>query len=492
MKTIQELLAELNTSVNQMNKGAEVAKAVSVTPVSGAEVPAVESKAATANETRERFVDPLRKNFEDIASVNKHFAGLGSDATLADPHGFLRSKSATGHPAISNPRLGGMIAALLQKGARSEGTPFQEYMKNSGQQSAMESKFEDALSQKMFGEYGGLIEKALNSANNSGGPTIRTDIEPLMREAYLRSFPALDAISSIPANGLVHTYNVKTATGQAVTLGELGDLTTTDGDSTFVRKANSNIAIIASRRQISLKLQYASQQSGMNFNLVGAENTEVMSGITAVSRKNQALLLQGNYSTAGKTLADEEGVYNVNDYDGLRTQLKSAGDSITKTTNDKFYALIDKAVGQIMNAGGDVSSLWVLMSVGARQLLNSELLQFMRRTNDDSGATNINIGTSGLMTVAETLTKTLPIPASAQNEGVGNYTYSTVDTEDAFVVDPTGMALAYLGSANPVILELPIGFNNALSNVYIVFLMNGLVLYIDGFNRKIRLPHQLV
>jgi hypothetical protein len=488
-KELQDLLAKLNTNVEQLNRGTEVAKAAGI-PAAGSEI---ESKAVSGEEQKQQFVDPLRKNFEDLAQINAGFTGFGTDSALADPYAVLRRKSGEGsNYQINNARLGGMIAALLQKNSGKEGVPIGDWMNRSGQRAAIETNFESALSKGAFGENAGLVEKALNTAGNSGGPTIRTDIEPIMREAYLRAFPVAEQIASIPSNGLVHTYNVKTATGEAVTVGELGDLTAADADSTFVRKANANIAIIASRRAISLKLQYASQQSGMNFNLSGAENTEVMSAITAIARKNQSLILQGNYTTASKGLNDEDGATDANGFDGLRTLLKNRG--ITKAEDDKFYNLIDQAVGQIMNAGGDVSSILGLMSVGAKRLLSAELSTFMRILGSDSQSnpTNLNQIQTGLLTVADTVAKMVAVPASAQSQGVGYYDLTSVATEDAFIVDPTGMSLAYLGSPNPVVLELPVGFNNALSNVYIVFLMNGLVLFIDGFHRKIRIPKQTV
>lgn len=487
-KKLEELLERLVATKGQVDKGAEVSKAANT----AAPAEDIESKAVTGAELKEQFVDPMRKNFEDLAGSNRAFSGFGSDAALEDPSAFLRRKTAEGHYVINNGKFGGLIATLLQKGSGKEGVSLGEWMNQSGQRGAIETNLEGALSKGAFGENGGAVEKALTSAGNSGGPTIRTDIEPVMREAYLRSFPVAEQIASIPSNGLVHTYNVKTATGEAVTVGEMGDLTAADAESTFVRRAIANIAIIASRRQISLKLQYASQQSGMNFNLSGAENTEVMSAVTAIGRKNQALILQGNYTTGASTLNDEDGLTDANGFDGLRTLLKA--NAITKTEDDNFYDLCDRAVAQIMNAGGDVSSILGMMSVGAKRLLSAELQQFMRVVGSDSTSnpTNLNQIQTGLLTVADTIAKMLAVPASAQSQGVGYYNYAAAATEDAFIVDPSGLALAYLGSPNPVVLELPVGFNGNLSNVYIVFLMNGLICFIDGFHRKIRLPKQTV
>lgn len=319
-----DLLKKLNGNVEAINRGADVSKIAGQVPPAG-DPTGVESK-VTPDEMRQRNIDPLRKNFEDLAEAG--YRNVGAASALDDPYSFIRRKSDDGNFQVNNARLGGMIATLMQKGARKEGMPLDQFMDRSGQRQAMEVNFEQALSKGVFGDAARDVEKALTSGGGSGAPLIRTDLEPIMREAYLRQFPIADLIGSIPANGLVHTYTVKTATGDADTVAELGDLTGVNADSTFVRKANSNVAIIASRRAISLKLQYASRQSGMNFNLEGSENTEVMSAITAIARKNQSLICQGNYSTASRTADDEDGNYNVNDFDGLRTILRSTG--ITK------------------------------------------------------------------------------------------------------------------------------------------------------------------
>ncbi len=44
------------------------------------------------------------------------------------------------------------------------------------------------------------------------------------------------------------------------------------------------------------------------FDLQGSDNLEVMGAMTAIARKKQTLLLQGNQTVAAKTLDDEEGL----------------------------------------------------------------------------------------------------------------------------------------------------------------------------------------
>ena len=84
------------------------------------------------------------------------------------------------------------------------------------------------------------------------------------------------------------------------------------------------------------------------------------------------------------------------------------------------------------------------------------------------------------------------VPAGAQTAGIGYYTLSSVVREDLYLLDPDGVKLPYLGSPTPTILELPTGYNNALSNVFIPFCMMGLAVYVKEFNRKIRIARQVV
>jgi hypothetical protein len=81
------------------------------------------------------------------------------------------------------------------------------------------------------------------------------------------------------------------------------------------------------------------------------------------------------------------------------------------------------------------------------------------------------------------------VPAQdTQANGIGFYTFSAAPTEDIYLLDPNGSAFPYFGSPNPTILQLPLGYNNALANVFIPFQMIGLAIYVKNFNRKIRVP----
>lgn len=428
--------------------------------------------------------DKLAKSFLTLARANKGFHQLGADRVLEDPRAYLRRKKAgTDTYEVSDATLELMIQTLLlQKASDAEGIT----------DDRVTGKLIDAASKGAFGSNSEVVMKDLDVT--SGAALIRTDIEPLLWEAYLREFPAAEQIGSIPSNGLVHTYDVRTAIPQAVTLNNIGDFSGAFSNSTFVRQAMSNIAIIASPTAIALKLALAVRQSGMtSFNLEGSNNLEVMGAMTAIARKNQSLMLQGNQSTAAKTLDDEEGLYDAQGFDGLRTILKAAGTSITKAGGDTYRSLLRRAAAQIRNSGGSARNIIALMSEGVEIELDKELETFYRITNGrPQGGVDTNLSANGYQLGSKHLSQIVTVPSDSQSSGMGYYTFAATATEDIDVLDTTGIKFAYLGSPTPTMLELPMGYNNKLSRVFVPFLMNGLVVHIAGFQRKIRVPKTTV
>lgn len=496
----QEFMSRLEGVAKKLAGGKEAALASN--PPAGQEKPEVDSKAHGSDpfETKEaRFGDnSLAKCFLGLARADKQFHHLGADKVLENPRDYLRKRHGAeagplaGQYVVSDADLEAMIGTLLQRGQGKAGVPVVEFLsRGAGGYNAGAQVLDGAAQKGMFGQGGEMVRKALDTT--VGGPLIRTDLDPLVYEAYLRDFPAAEVIRRIPANGKVHTYNQRTAPGTASTIGELGDMSGAATNSTYGQEQNSNISIIVSPRAIGLKARYAIQQSGMGYNVDGNDNLEIMGGLTAIANKNQSLMLQGNKTTAAKTLDDEEGLTGANDYDGLRTMLKDAGTSLTKAAGESYADAINRAVGQIMNAGGSVRNLLVLMSVGVRFQVNVEMQQFLR-VNDraPAGGLDTALSANGIVTLGEWLTRIMSVPAASQSQGLGYYTFGGNVVEDVDVIDPNGLAFAYLGSGTPVILELPIGFNNVLSQVYYPFLMNGLVCYIKAFHRKVRVPQQTI
>lgn len=498
--------ADLVGRLENISKGADTVRLATVasnTEGKKVVVQSVTGEEETKIEEERTASDQLRKHFENIAKASPTLAHFGTTKALEDPVGHLRATytdiGGRQRYRVSDGELEDAIQLCLSEGRANgknpAGTPVWEWAGKNNQQSAVAQAFDIGCRKGVFMEEKSLnssLSKALEtgSGSTSGGPLIRVDIEPLLREAYLRKFPLFDMIRKFPANGLVHSYNQRTDPGTAGLVAELGDLSATDSESTYVRKANSNIAVMAARRQISLKLQYAVAQSGMSFDVSGSGNLEVIGALQSIASLDQALICQGNYTTSTGTVSNEDGAYNNLGFDGLRTILKDSSTAIDKASTDSYLRRINQAVADVVNSGGSVDNLVILCSLYAKMdIEDSELLSFLRVMNTTpSGGFPTNLASNGLTTVADTLTRLMPIPANSQSTGIGYYTYSAASVEDMYVVDPAGIGLAYLGSPTPAILELPVGFNNALSNVYVPFVMHGLTVFVTKFNRKIRIP----
>ena len=490
------------TRLEKLSKGLDKSATPVIVVPNAAPKIAVKGDDATADDAG-FATGTLQKNFQVLAQHCKEFRHLEANKSMDNPQQFLRETyldiSGRRKYVVSDDQLSDMIAGALLHGAYHTREKADEVYGKSvndwspSQKDAIIQGFQIGIRNKAFGDAGDMVSKSLDTGGGSGGPLIRTDIDPLLREAYLRKFPLGDFVRRIPANGLVHTYDQRTSPGTAGFIDELGSISAVASDSTYVRSANSHIGVIAAQRQISLKLQYAVAQSGMSFDLTGAGNLEVMGALTAIAIANQACIAQGNYTDGGKTLDDEEGLTNTKSFDGIRTILKDSSTAVTKTLGESYMDSINRAVIGVLNAGGDVTALTVLMSLGARFAIDQELINFYRIMNSTpAGGIATNLGSNGLMTVADTLTRFLPIPAASQGQGMGYYTLSGSVVEDLDVIDPSNLALAYLGSPTPSVLELPVGYNNALSNVYIPFLMNGLVVFTTTFHRKVRIPRVIV
>ncbi|MEP7340440.1 MAG: hypothetical protein ABI977_22100 [Acidobacteriota bacterium] len=498
-------VSKMFSSVEVTAESHKAAAAPIGNPVATAAAIAAVAQGTTAADQKEAFKDPLRKSFETLASVGPMFGRFGSRKALDDPYGYLGAKNEKGRHVVKEAELDAMLQTMLAKGSRNrdklcsdgDAIPLGQWMEGNGrQQNFIEQKMLDGL---RSGQMDGTVAKALDTALSSGvggGALIRTDIEAILYEAYLRRFPMAEVLRSFPSNGLVHTYDVRSGVGNAALVSELGDVVTAGADatSTIERKAMSNIGILVSRRGISLKLQFATSQSGMNFPLSGTENLEVIGGLTSIADLNQKLIFQGNFSQSGGTVSTEDGAYDVLGFDGFRQILKGAGTSLTWTAGDTHRKNLDRLIAQIDDAGGNTEELRIVLRNGARIAITDELDDFIRTIAKDAASTGIARNTldGGFMTFGEIIAKFMRIPGSAQAKGIGYYDISSVSYEDAYVLDPRGAGLAYLGSPSPVILELPLGFDNKLGQVYLIFLMNGLVVTIPNFHRKYRIPKQTV
>ena len=319
------------------------------------------------------------------------------------------------------------------------------------------------------------IAKALDSSG--GSALIRQDLEPILYSLFVKKFPFFDRIRKEPANGLVHAFNQQTAYGDAVFQTETG--TVTDDNSTYARQT-TNVAVLATRRGITLKNQFALGQGGSPFNGL---SQELGSGVTAIAHKLQKTLFQGNATvTASAGAATELGAYDANSFDGLRKLLgtaASAGNEIVGKGTASYLSTINTAVAGVLDNGGAPSAV-ICTPTDYAGLVN-ELTNLVRynapsQTEQAAGATFGSVVTAA---------GSLPILA-VPGDAIGQYAISGTDYRDLYVVDEAGWSMPYLGSDSITTLEIPIGVNGALTRLYIMYVMFGFANKAPQFQAKVR------
>lgn len=317
------------------------------------------------------------------------------------------------------------------------------------------------------------LQKALDSAGSSA--LIRQDLEPVLQELFIREFPAYERFGRVPANGLVHAYDQVTNFGTAVFMPELG--TVTDDQSTYVRQT-TNIGILATRRGVSFKGQFATLQSGSGFN---PETLEMQGGLRAIAHELQKAIFQGNSTNSGGTLSSEDGLYDANAFTGLRAHLNTGrvkDVDPTLSTPEDMRAAIDRACEEIVEQGGRASIIWChpheKVTFDLQQDAN---VRYMNQYVDVA----VGVQTNAVNTVFG------PLPlAVVPGDSIGTYTRSASTRRDMYVLDESSISLPFLGSEGPTVLEIPPGVAGQLTRLFIVFGMWGLAVRAIPFSNKVR------
>lgn len=321
------------------------------------------------------------------------------------------------------------------------------------------------------------ITKLLDSSN--GAALIRQDLEPILYSLFVKRFPFWERIRKEPANGLVHAFNQQTAYGDAVFQTETG--TVTDDNNTYARQT-TNIAVLATRRGITLKQQFALSGGGSPYNGLSAE---LAGGVDAIAHKLQKALFQGNATvTSGAGATTELGAYDANGFDGLRKLLGSAaGQGVIATKGTAAYlATINSAVASVLDNGGNPSA--ILCSPTDYAGLVNELTNLVRY-NAPGQADQAAGATFGQVVTAA---GSLPILAVA-GDSIGSYTVTsptTANYRDMYIVDEDSWSMPFLGSDSITTIEIPVGVNGSLSRLYIMYVMSGLANKAPQFNAKVR------
>jgi len=320
-----------------------------------------------------------------------------------------------------------------------------------------------------------FTSKFLDAAG--GAALIRQDLEPLIYASFVRRFPVFARLDKVPANGLVHTFQRVDARPTPAYIAE----TATVPDSTGVyTRATTNIAVLAVRVGTSMKEQLAVRAGGMGWN---AEQMEINFGVESLAARCQQTLLQGNASAPAGG-ADNDGPFDANAHDGLRRTVPAA--NIRELGTDTILEALGRTDNLIVNNGGRASV--VLIHASDNVVLANQLQPFRRFVDSE----RVEV-VPGLPRVIATYmpgsgeVPLVPVPGADW----AAYTANAISVRDSFVLDESVVAVPYLGSDSPTVIELPFGVTGALTKLYLLVYMNGLAVRVPNFIAKLRVPTTL-
>lgn len=362
---------------------------------------------------------------------------------------------------LSDTELASFFSAQARK--RDSGIPVDQWMSAGGNANSISQAFQQDPT----------ITRALDTTAVS--PLIRQDLEPVILEMFIRQFPAWERFPKEPANGLVHAFNRTTSFGGAEFMGELG--TVTDSASVYDR-ATTPISILATRRGVTIKSVAAVQAGGMAWS---PEQMEMQAALRAISYKMQKTIFQGNASVSSGTASDEDGLYDVYAFDGLRHLLKSnAGDvdPTAVTPEDMRQAFNDEVITALQAAGNPKIIYLDPIAKGQIDYQQDKNVRYVDKM--------VDVGVGVTTNVINTANGGLPL-FTVPGDSIGSYTYSAASVSDAYILDESVISLPYLGAEGPTILDIPMGVGGQLTRQFIVFGMWGFAVKALQFNRKLRI-----
>lgn len=309
----------------------------------------------------------------------------------------------------------------------------------------------------------------------SGNVLIRQDLEPLIYAAYVRRFPAFARVPKVPANGLVHSFQRQDARPAVAYIAETAAVP--DSQGTYTR-GQSNIAVLAVRVGTSMKQSLSVAAGGMAWD---TEAQEIASGIESFAAQTQQTFLQGN-ATVVAGAADDDGPYDALAFDGMRRTVPIANERDIGA--DTILEGLNQADVLAVNNGGLISV--ILIHATDNVTFTNELQPFRRFTDSERvdvvpglpRVAAINLAGSGQVPI-------IPVPgadwAAYANADVGG----GANGRDALLLDESVVAMPYLGSETPTVIELPLGVTGALTKLFILCSFYGLAVRVPVHTAKL-------
>jgi len=326
------------------------------------------------------------------------------------------------------------------------------------------------------------IARALDTT--AGGALQRIDLEPFLTSMFVSVFPAWQRINKIPSNGVVHSWDQLTSYGDATDSAFIAELgTVVDKTGVYTRK-NTNIAVYGQRRGVSFKQQLAIPAGGMQWD---SARLEIQNGLTQMAHDLQKTIFQGQATNSGGTAANEYGLYDANAFDGLRSGLNLASDTgvnfspYLTSSPDNFVTAFNTGITTIADAVGVPPSV-VYARYGELAQLSNQQLSIQRTVDSMEFVPGVQV--PAVMTAVGRM-PVVGIPGDA----IGTYTaatYSAKTVADMYMINESELAIPYLGSPGPSVIEIPPGVSGQLTRLYIVWGMFGLQLTSAKHSLKLR------
>jgi hypothetical protein len=352
-----------------------------------------------------------------------------------------------------------------------KGIPLEVWLRDGGR--ARQDLWGDGIGREVSPQ----VQKLLDTGG--AAPIIRQDLEPILYELYIREFPAFEMFPKEPANGLTHTFQRVTTFGDAQFMSELG---TVADDKAAYERDTTNIAILATRRGVSLKSQFATIQSGSGFN---PEQLELTAGLRAIAHRMQVQIFSGHATDSGGLSSNELGAYDANAFTGLRSILntgRAKNADVYQSTPDDLRRVWNQALVEIMNLNSGRPSV-IFMNPLEKEIFDAAQDKNVRYT-DNLVNVAVGVNTNVVNTVFGAL-PLFPIPGDA----ISAYTAVSPaeSVRDSYLLDMTSMSLPFLGSEGITTLEIPVGVSGQLTKLYILFGMWGLAVKAPTFSNKVRI-----
>jgi hypothetical protein len=359
-----------------------------------------------------------------------------------------------------------------------------------------------------------VLDTAISGGNTGGGVLARIDLVPEVFVWFWTEFAALNRIARVPSKGIDHSWNNLIALGDDNDgfLDEFGCPSPSKG---VYFRGSTNIAILGVERGTSLKLEFGIAAGGLLYNGgMSSYDLEMKNAITVRARILQKCFFQGTTAST-QDGTHQYGLTFTNGFNGLRVLLSE----LANTVHSNFYPAgygpvifeqsatgtiadaIDAAAAQIWNNGGRPTAVYCSTRVARK--LRGEVSSLIRYT-EDNAVTGAGLIVGGHVSAIDTVAGLLPIIV-VPNDSIGTYNVGSIATdggttlltsstcEDVYVLSEDKMQLPYLGSPDPMPIEIPIGIPDAgggacLTRRFIIYMMIGLAITVPVHQAKVRVP----